>query len=194
MGQIAKQAAEELLQSSRTELAPLEELERTREEFRRRVEDNLNQLPGFDPAEEVKRRNLQQATEQLVEARKHFEAVEKGAQQAFTAEMKPDVLVNLGRLPKTTIPDQLRMTWPKELAEAQGHIEALQPRMRTALLLVIQAKKLKENVELLSPKTTVDWQNFSKALASFEDAVYSEAEADPEIAELAHQLKDRVEK
>lgn len=192
MGQIARQAAEELLRSSRTELAPLEELERTRGEFRRRVENNLNQLPGFDPAEEVRRRNLQQATEQLVEARKHFEAAEaKGVQKAFTSQMKPDVLVNLGRLPKTPMDGELKKT----LANiGRTHIDALQPRMRTALLLVANAKSLKEDIELVSPPETVDWQNFSKALASFEEVVYSEAEADPEVAELAHQLEDQTEK
>lgn len=184
MGQIARQAAEELLQSSRTELAPLEELERTRGEFRRRVENNLNQLPGFDPATEVKRRNLQQATEQLVEARRHFEAAEvKGAQKALATQEMPDVLVNIGRLPKNAMPEAMRMTMPEDLKAALGKMGDLQPRMRSALLLVVEAKKLQEGFEHFAP-STVDWKNFSTALAEFEKAVYSEAKEDPGLAEL----------
>jgi hypothetical protein len=53
MGEIARQAAEELQRNAKTRGPNAIYLEETREDFYRRVEERLrNALPGFDPFEE----------------------------------------------------------------------------------------------------------------------------------------------
>jgi hypothetical protein len=64
MTEIALEAIEALKRSSRTRLPGMQELEDTEEEFRARMKMHLNCLPGFDPAEELKRIKRERALSQ----------------------------------------------------------------------------------------------------------------------------------
>jgi hypothetical protein len=174
MGLVAKRAAEDLLQSSRSTLAPLEELQESRGEFRRRIENNLSQLPGFDPAGEAQRRQLGDLTLRLVESLAEWESGKGPSAQQADLHRAPDLLVQAE--PESTVLFEVKssLEGPREQQELLRQVSEIEPRLIKPLATIFVARDLQRHLAEADADTE-QGAHFAGLLSRLETFVLPEA-------------------